>query len=145
RQLVGGEAIAGQPERTDRAEYHVYADPGEQRRVGENAYTVRIDQDDGMSEPRERDGIVGLRTGAWSVGRRLHVAPDFGHPIPQESRRPGRRGTHPGSGAAGARHGAGCHEGAPVEDAASNRHFGRFSVTSAAAPGPELVKESMGS
>ena len=60
-ELVGRERALHQPQRAEAADAKVDADAGEEHRVGEDAHPVEVDEDGGVAEPRQRDGVVVTR------------------------------------------------------------------------------------
>ena len=90
RQFVGRKRALHHPQGTNRADADVDADAREQRRVGEDAQAVEIDQDRRMPKPGQRDRVVVPRRRRWLVWSSRQVTADLVEPLTQKPRGPRR-------------------------------------------------------
>jgi hypothetical protein len=99
RQIAGRQRALDEAQRAYRAEADGDANPAEQYRVGEDAHAVEVDQHGGVSEPRQRNGVVvpAARRRTMRCGR--HLAAEFLDAAADEAGRPRLGHAGPGTGA----------------------------------------------
>jgi hypothetical protein len=127
RKLAGGQRALHQSKRSDRAETHVDADATEQRRVRQDSYAVEVDEDRCVSQPGQRDRIVGPPVRLRLVRRPGNVATDLVPSSADEPCAPGRGRAQPRAAANACRESC-SHERAAAEQSSFQCHVYQVSV-----------------
>jgi len=90
RDRRAGQCTVDEPRRTKGTQPELHANAAEQHRIRKNSHAVEVDENRGMSQPGEREGVITPRLRMRDVWRGGGVMAAFGEALAKETRPPSR-------------------------------------------------------